>query len=85
MEETRILGIMIEDRIKEAGRVQRTLSEYAGSIQNRLGFHEVSSAICSRVGVILLHLKGDPESWDRLERDLEGIGGIRKQRMSFKH
>jgi hypothetical protein len=84
MSEIRIIGLMIHDRIKEAGRTQQVLSRYSDIIRSRLGFHEVTAAVCSRVGVILLQLTGDPERWEALEQELRGIGGIQVKYMSFE-
>ena len=84
MNEIRIIGLLIEDRIKEAGRTQHVLSKYADIIRSRLGFHEVTSSVCSRVGVIILQLTGDPSRWDQLENELLSIGGLQVKRMSFE-
>lgn len=84
MKEVRILGILITDRIKEAGRTQKTLSEYAHVIKSRLGFHEVTEAVCSRVGIIVLHLTGAPAEMDHLEEALRQIEGIEVQKMRFE-
>ena len=37
-----IIGIKINDRIKEAGKVQQVLTDYGCSIKTRLGLHEVT-------------------------------------------
>lgn len=84
MKEMRILGLLITDRIKESGQTQHVLTKYAHVIKSRLGFHEVSEEVCSRVGVIILQLTGDPVECDRLETELGGIGGLEIQRMAFK-
>ncbi|MCX6240637.1 MAG: hypothetical protein NTX43_02375 [Bacteroidetes bacterium] len=84
MKEIRIIGLLISDRIKEAGRVQELLTEYACLIKSRLGFHEVSEDVCSRIGVILLQLVGDPEEFERFEEKLKEIGGVEVQHMIFK-
>lgn len=84
MKEVRILGILITDRIKEAGRTQKTLSEYAHVIKSRLGFHEVTEAVCSRVGIIVLQLTGAPAEMDQLEEALRKIEGIEVQKMRFE-
>jgi hypothetical protein len=84
MKEIRILGIQVFDRIKEAGRTQSVMTEHADAIRTRMGFHEVTADVCSRVGFILLELKGESPAWDRLESDLAEIGGIMVQRMSFQ-
>lgn len=84
MKEIRIIGLLITDRIKEAGQTQRLLSENASIIRSRLGFHEVTEATCSRTGVILLQLSGTTEQQDRLEEALRNIRGVEIQRMRFE-
>jgi len=83
MSEIRILGLLITDRIKEAGYTQQILSRYAHVIKSRLGFHEVTQDVCSRVGVIILHLAGNQDECDKLETELKKIGGLEIQRMVF--
>ncbi|MEI6885578.1 MAG: hypothetical protein WCO02_13895 [Bacteroidota bacterium] len=84
MNEIRIIGLLISDRIKEAGLTQGVLTEFAHIIKSRLGFHEVNEDKCSRVGVILLQLTGEPSEFDRFEKKLGEIGGIEIQHMIFK-
>ncbi len=81
--EIRVLGLLIRDRIKESGRTQQVLTKNAHLISSRVGFHEVSEDICSRVGVIILQLSGTPEECERMESELSDIGGIEVQRMIF--
>ena len=83
MSEKRIIGINVLDRIKEVGRTQKVLSKYATSIKTRLGFHELSEDICSRNGFVILELTGEISKWDSLENELNEIGGINVQKMSF--
>ena len=83
MKEIRIIGLLITDRIKEAGRVQELLTRHAGLIRSRLGFHEVSEDVCSRTGVIVLQLSGEPERFDRFEEELREIGGVEVRHMVF--
>jgi len=85
MKEMRILGLMITDRIKEAGRTQKILTKNANIIKSRLGFHEVSEDICSRVGMILLQLGGNPNEWEQLETELQSIEGLEIQKMNFQY
>jgi hypothetical protein len=59
------------------------LSNYSHIIRSRLGFHELSEDVCSRTGVIVLHLAGQADDWDELENDLSQIGGLEVQRMKF--
>lgn len=85
MTETRILGLLISDRIKEAGRTQWLLTKYSRLIRSRLGFHELNDNVCSRSGIIVLHLTGQPDEWDEFENDLKQIEGLEIQRMSFTY
>jgi len=85
MTETRILGLLITDRIKEAGRTQMLLSKYSRLIRSRLGFHELNDNVCSRSGIIVLHLTGLPVEWKEFEDELSQIGGLEVQNMSFTY
>lgn len=85
MKETRIIGLLIRDRIKEAGRVQLALSKYAHLIKSRLGFHELNENTCSRAGVVILQLSGSPEEWQAFEEEIAAIGGVEMQKMSFTY
>jgi ribosome biogenesis SPOUT family RNA methylase Rps3 len=82
--EIRILGLLITDRIKEAGRTQEVLTRFAHIIKSRLGFHEVTEDVCSRVGVIILQLSGKSCDFDELEQALSKIEGLELRHMSFK-
>jgi hypothetical protein len=85
MQKTMILGILVFDRIKEAGKTQKVLTRHASVIRTRLGFHELSVDVCSRVGTIVLVLQGEPRQWEPLEHDLQQIGGIEIQKMKFDY
>jgi len=82
--EIRILGVLITDRQKEAGKVQEVLTKYGCSIKTRLGLHEVSD-LCSTSGLIIIELAGASADMDmdKLEKELKIIGGIQTQRMIF--
>ena len=79
----KVIGIKIIDRIKEAGLTQEILSRHATVITTRLGFHEVTEAVCSREAYIILHINGDPADSDMLRTDLEKPGGIELREMIF--
>jgi len=82
-EEICILGLLIRDRIKEAGRTQKVLTKYARVIKSRLGFHEVTSDVCSRTGIIILQISGPPDICKVLQQELSDIGGLEIQKMVF--
>jgi hypothetical protein len=77
------LGIKIIDRIKEAGLTQEILSRYAGLITTRLGFHELTTELCSREAYILLHLTGTAVETGKLHSELKELGGIEIREMIF--
>ena len=83
MNELRILGILISDRVKDAVKIQQALTKYGCSIKTRLGLHEASSETCARNGLIILELTGKKEDWDALEKEFSTIDGIKIEKMSF--
>ncbi len=85
MKNLKILGVFIQDRIKEARSTQRVLSKYNHLIKARLGFHELHEGTCSRQAFIILHLQGDPAEWQHFEDELRDIGGIQIQEMMFQY
>jgi hypothetical protein len=85
MTNIKIIGILIKDRIKEAGKTQKALTDFAHIIETRMGFHEVSEIKCSRVGVIILHLTGNQNEWNQFEEALSQIGGIEVKTMQFEY
>ena len=85
MNELRIIGLLITDRIKEAGKTQQALTANAHIIKLRLGSHEVSEDKCSRVGFILLQVTGNQNDFEKLETELSKIGGIEIKQMIFNY
>lgn len=85
MAKTKIIGIMVYDRIKESEKTQQVLTKYASLIRTRLGFHELSREVCSRVGTILLVMQGEPDKIEQFQQELSEIGGIEVQAMEFRN
>ena len=85
MSELRIIGLLITDRIKEAGKTQEVLTRHAHIIKSRLGFHEVSESICSRVGFIILQVVGNNEEFENFLKELNEIRGVEVQQMVFHY
>lgn len=81
----RVLGIKITDRIKEAGLVQKALSEHSGVVSTRLGFHELNDELCSREGYMVIHLAGLPDDCEALAVQLKKIEGLYVKEMIFSH
>lgn len=82
--EIRILGVLITNREKEAGNVQRLLTKFGCSIKTRLGLHEISTDLCSPCGLILLELLGDTSEMDKLEKELSQLDGVQLKKMVFQ-
>jgi hypothetical protein len=83
MNELKILGIYVRDRIKEANRTQKLLSEYSSVIRTRLGFHEVSESKCSRNAMIIIEMKDNGKQSKEFIEKLQAIGGIEVKEMNF--
>jgi hypothetical protein len=85
MKELRIIGLLITDRIKEAGRTQEVLTRHANIIKSRLGFHEVSEDKCSRVGFIVLQVIGTANDFELFFDELDSIRGVEVKQMVFHY
>jgi hypothetical protein len=81
----RVLGIKITDRIKEAGLVQKVLSEHSAVVSTRLGFHELNDSLCSREGFMVIHLAGQIDDCEELVSKLKQIEGLFAKEMIFSH
>ena len=82
-EHVTVLGIRIEDRVKEAGEVQKVLTKFGCSIKTRLGLHEVSDDFCSSSGLILLELTGSQDEQEKLHETLVKIPGTLIRKMEL--
>ncbi|MFC2138177.1 hypothetical protein ACFLTE_08390 [Bacteroidota bacterium] len=85
MNELRIIGINVTDRIKEAGKTQEVLSEFSDIIKIRMGFHELTDEKCSRNALIVLQLKGNSDKWKTFEDKLNDIDGLVIKSMHFNY
>lgn len=81
----RLLGIKITDRIKEAGLVQKALSEHAAVVSTRLGFHELNDQLCSREGFMIIHLAGHADDCELMVARMKKIEGLFVKEMVFSH
>lgn len=83
MKEVRILGIYVNDRVKEIERIQPIFTKYGCSIRTRLGLHSVDSNYAEDTGLIILELSGDAEECLKLENELLAIDQLDVQKMVF--
>ncbi len=85
MEEIRIMGVLVTNRLSDATKAQEILTKYGCNIKTRLGLHETSENFCSRTGLLILELVGDKATWDALGTELDAIEGIKVKSMDFKY
>jgi hypothetical protein len=80
-----ILGIHIQNRVKDAPEVQRILTDFGCNIKTRIGLHEVTENYCSGSGVIILEIGGEPDRHKELSDLLNAFDGVEVQKMVFGH
>ncbi|HOU09064.1 MAG TPA: hypothetical protein PK835_08570, partial [Caldisericia bacterium] len=69
---------------KNAGQVQKILTDYGCNIRTRIGLHEVDDKVCSPSGLILLELYGKEQDILKMEETLKAIDGVIVQKMVFE-
>lgn len=85
MNQMRIMGLLLTDRVKKATAVQDILTKYGCSIKTRLGMHEVSENYCDKKGFMLLELIGDKSEWEAMEKELLAVEGVIVKWMHFDY
>lgn len=84
MNKRMVFGIQITNRAKNAGQVQKILTDYGCNIRTRIGLHEVDDKVCSPSGLILLELYGKEQDILKMEGNLKAIDGVVVQKMVFE-
>lgn len=80
-----VLGIHIQNRVKDAPEVQKILTSYGCNIKTRIGLHEVSDNYCAGSGVVILEMVGDPAKYKELSDRLNAFEGVEVKQMVFGH
>jgi hypothetical protein len=78
-----ILGVMVNNRLKEIPPVQNILTEYGCYIRTRLGLHETGKDCCAPGGLLILELIGAPAKLASMEGKLKKITGVVVKKMVF--
>ncbi|NLI40037.1 MAG: hypothetical protein GX421_02445 [Caldisericales bacterium] len=84
MNKRMVFGIQVTNRAKNAGQVQKILTDYGCNIRTRIGLHEVDDKVCSPSGLILLELYGKEQDILKMEETLKAIDGVVVQKMVFE-
>jgi len=79
-----ILGVLVTNRIKNALEVQEVLTKFGCNIKTRLGLHEVTDAVCSTIGLLILEMYGDIKQIKEMESQLKAVHGIVVKKMVFE-
>ena len=79
-----VLGIYISDRVQKVNLIQPVLTKFGCSIKTRLGLHDANDEACSKNGLMILELSGDPNEFIKLENELMKIEGLDVKKMVFK-
>jgi hypothetical protein len=80
-----VLGIHIQNRVKDAPEIQKLLTCYGCNIKTRIGLHEVTEDFCSGSGLVILEMVGDPSISCKLADSLNAFDGVEVQKMIFGH
>ncbi|MCM1338305.1 MAG: hypothetical protein NC191_01380 [Muribaculaceae bacterium] len=51
-----IIGISVENRSEEAGKLQEILTEYGCAIRTRIGLHPMGEYKCLNYGIVLIEV-----------------------------
>jgi len=80
-----ILGVHVQNRTKVVQKVQQVLSEYGCNIKTRIGLHDVSEAVCSPSGIVLVEFIGANADAEAMASRIKTIDGVEVQTMVFGH
>jgi hypothetical protein len=80
-----VIGIHIQNRVKQVPDIQKMFTQFGCNIKTRLGLHEASPNACSPAGLILLETTGDESQINALVNQLSSHDGIDVQKMVFDH
>lgn len=79
-----IFGILIVDKEKENGCVQKILIQYADSIKTRLGLYDVEHQKSYPHGLLLIQVVGSENEMKQFEKEIYMIEGVEIQHMMFE-
>ncbi|NLV37318.1 MAG: hypothetical protein GXY17_11675 [Clostridiaceae bacterium] len=74
-----IMILLVNNRVKNAAKLQEALTESGCMIKMRLGLHDAVAAadVCSNEGLIILQLVGSDEDVSALEKKLNSVEGVK--------
>ena len=79
---TAIIGILIEDKRENVGKVQEILSEFCCDIRTRLGINDYDKKMCASRGIVLIDVPRG-ENADKIKTKLNSIQNVTIKEMVF--
>jgi metal-responsive CopG/Arc/MetJ family transcriptional regulator len=76
------MTLILNNRVKNAIKLQDVLTESGCIIKTRLGLHEAGDA-CSNEGLIILQLAGSEEEIQALEKKLNSVDGVKAKNVQI--
>ncbi len=83
MDQLTILGLVVENKEKNAQQLQDIFTKYGCTIKTRLGINEIDFPEKENAGLIILELMGDKEECLRLENQLHALDQVLVRKMTF--
>ena len=77
-----IMTLILNNRIKNAVKLQDVLTESGCIIKTRLGLHEAGDT-CQNEGLIILQLTGSDEEVAVLEQKLNSVEGVKAKNIQI--
>ncbi len=78
-----IMAVKVEERVAKAPDLQEILTVHGCIIKTRVGLHETDAERCSMNGIIILHLYGEKEEFQKLYDDIAALDGITPKFIEF--
>lgn len=75
-----IMSLILNNRVRNAAKLQDVLTESGCMIKMRLGLHEADDD-CENEGLIILKLDGTDEEIAALETKLNSVDGVKAKNM----
>ena len=80
-----IVAVHVTNRVRQAGRVQETLTRFGRNIKTRIGLHEADGKASSPNGMIILELIAGERRVTSLLKELNAIAGVDARSLVFSH
>lgn len=77
-----IMAVLINNRSKNALKMQEVLTSHGCTIKVRLGLHDAGD-FCSEEGLVILQLCGEDEQIKAMEKDLNSIEGVKARNINL--